>query len=378
MDILVLGYGNIGSIITSDLAIHMPSDNIAVCGRRIDKVEEVVENINKNNVIGIQVDANKYKDLVKTMKRFNVVVGALPGEIGYKSTRAAIDAHVDFVDVSYMPENPLTLGKEAAEAGITVVPDCGVAPGVSNLLVGHAVSELDKAKNIKIMVGGLPEKPIPPLGYTITWSTEGLLDEYARKAKIVKDGNLIEVEALTGLEDVEFPGIGMLEAFYTDGLRTLIDTMKNIDTMCEKTLRYKGHVSKIQLLKALGFLDEIPVEIGNAHFAPRELTAKLLEERLKKPEIPDLLAMKVEVIGIKNGDEISFIYHLLDRNRENTTAMARTTGYPTSILTQLVAQGFIQEKGVLPLEILGADEDIYNKILGELKKRQITIREDTK
>lgn len=378
MEILVLGYGNIGSIIASDLAIHMPSDDITIGGRRLDKVKEVVESINKSNVSGIQVDANRHNDLVKTMKRFNVVVGALPGEIGYQSTKGAIDAQVDFVDVSYMPENPLILDEDATKANVTVVPDCGVAPGISNLLVGHAASELDKVKNIKIMVGGLPEKPIPPLGYTITWSTEGLLDEYVRKAKIIKDGNLIEVEALTGLEDVEFLGVGKLEAFYTDGLRTLIDTMKNIHMMCEKTLRYKGHVSKIQLLKALGFLDEIPVEIKNTHFVPRELTAKLFEDRLKKPEIPDLLAMKVEVIGVKNGNEFGFTYHLLDRYRENTTAMARTTGYPTSILTQLIARGFIKEKGVFPLEKLGANENIYNKILAELKRRQITIREDTK
>lgn len=376
MKLLVLGYGNIGSIIASDLAFSMPSAHVVVGGRRLSKIEEVVKDIKRENVSGIQVDARKQDNLVKTLKRFDVAVGALPGEVGFQSIKAAIEAQVDFVDVSYMPENPLTLHKEAVRADVTVVPDCGVAPGVSNLLVGYAASKLEKVEDVQIMVGGLPEKPIPPLGYTITWSAEGLIDEYIRRAKIIEDGRLVEREALTGLEKIEFPGVGMLEAFYTDGLRTLLYTLEGVQSMWEKTLRYEGHVSKIRFLKELGFLDETPMDFGEFQLSPRKLTVKLFEDRLKRPEISDLLVMKVEVGGVKEDSRIRFIYSLLDRydEKQGVTAMARTTGYPASILAQMIAHNMIEEKGVLSLEKLGAKEKIFNHVIEELKRRHIAIK----
>ena len=377
MEILVLGYGNIGSIIASDLATSRPSAHIVIGGRRTSKIEEVVKGIKRENVSGIQVDARKHNSLVKIMKEFDLAIGALPGEVGFQSIKAAIDSGIDLVDVSYMPENPLILNKEAVKADVTIVPDCGVAPGLSNLLVGYAASKLDDVRDIQIFVGGLPEKPIPPLGYTITWSAEGLIDEYIRIAKVIEDGRLVEKEALTDVEKIEFPGVGSLEAFYTDGLRTLLYTMKGVQSMKEKTLRYEGHISKIKFLKALGFLGEDPIEVGKVNLAPRELTVKLFQDKLKKPEIPDLLAMKVKVCGIKENSETRFIYHLLDRYDETQgiTAMARTTGYPTSILTQMLAHNMIEEKGVLPLEKLGPKEKIFNYILRELKQRGIEINE---
>ncbi len=202
MEILVLGYGNIGSIIASDLATSMPSAHIVIGGRRTSKIEEVVKGIKRENVSGIQVDARKHNSLVKIMKEFDLAIGALPGEVGFQSIKAAIDSGIDLVDVSYMPENPLILNKEAVKADVTIVPDCGVAPGLSNLLVGYAASKLDDVRDIQIFVGGLPEKPIPPLGYTITWSAEGLIDEYIRIAKVIEDGQLVEKEALTDVEKI--------------------------------------------------------------------------------------------------------------------------------------------------------------------------------
>ncbi|MFB0514396.1 MAG: saccharopine dehydrogenase family protein, partial [Candidatus Bathyarchaeia archaeon] len=291
------------------------------------------------------------------------------------SVKAAIDAKVDMVDVSYMPENPLTLNQDAVKAGVTIVPDCGVAPGLSNLLVGRVISKLDQVENIYIMVGGLPEEPAPPLGYTITWSVEGLIDEYTRKARIVENGEVVEVEALTGLEEVEFAGVCKLEGFYTDGLRTLLHTVKGVNNMWEKTLRYPGHVEKIKLLKTLGFFDEHPIEVENVRLPPRKVTIKLLEKKLQRPEIKDILAMKVQVSGITEKSKKCYVYHLLDRydQKHEITAMARTTAYPASILAQLIAQKTIEEKGVIPLEKLGPQEKIFNKILAELDKRQVKI-----
>jgi lysine 6-dehydrogenase len=378
MKILVLGYGNIGSVLATDFAESMPSIEIVIAGRHRDKAEEAATVINRENVTGFQLDAHNYHALVDTMKEFDLVAGTLPGDVGYRSVKAAVDAKVNMVDVSYMPENPLTLNEDAIKAHVTIIPDCGVAPGLSNMLVGRAINKLDLVENIHVMVGGLPEEPVPPLGYIITWSIEGLIDEYTRRVKIVENGKVVEVEALTGLEEVEFPGVGKLEGFYTDGLRTLLHTVKGVKNMWEKTLRYPGHAAKIKLLKTLGFFDEHPIEVDKALLPPRKFTIKLLERKLRRPEIKDILAMKVEVSGIAKGSRESYVYHLLDRcdQGNGVTAMARTTAYPASILAQLIAQKAIEEKGVIPLEKLGIKEKIFNKILAELEKRQVKIVEN--
>ena len=274
-----------------------------------------------------------------------------------------------------MPEDPLTLNEDAVKAGVTIIPYCGAAPGLTNILVGHAVSKLDEVENVHIMVGGLPAEPVPPLGYIVTWSIEDLIADYVSPAKIVENGRIVEVDALSGLEEVEFPGVGKLEAFYTDGLTTLLYTIKPVKSMWEKTLRYPGHAEKIKLLRELGFFDEQPINIDDVNVSPRKVTAKLLEKKLRRPEIRDIFIMKVEVSGVKENSKICCVYQLLDRYKDGVTAMARTTGYPTSIIAQLVVQKVIKEKGVIPPEKLGAKEEIFEKILAELENRQVKIVE---
>jgi saccharopine dehydrogenase-like NADP-dependent oxidoreductase len=277
-----------------------------------------------------------------------------------------------------MPEDPMTLNDKAAEANVTIVPDCGLTPGISNILVGHAASKLDKAKTIHIMVGGLPEKPVPPLGYVITWSPENLIDEYMRKATIVERGERVEVEALSGLEEVEFSDVGRLEAFYTDGLRTLLHTMLGVHDMWEKTLRYPKHVDGIRLLKALGFFEEEEIDVEDVCVSPRKLTARLLQRELWKPEVKDIVAFNIEVSGIKNDKRISYVYHLLDHydGKGGITAMARTTAYPASIIAQLLLKKAIRDKGVVPPERIGMDDELFKLVLDELKKRGISIHEE--
>jgi lysine 6-dehydrogenase len=375
MRILVLGHGNIGSVVAADLAENMPTTEIGVAGISLSEARKAASAIQKENVHGTQLNAQNQRELVKALKKYDLVVGALPGDVGYKSVEAAIHAGVDMVDVSYMPENPLLLNGEAERAGVKIVPDCGVAPGISNLLIGNFIGRLDEVESIFIMVGGLPEKAIPPLDYTITWSTDGLIDEYTRRVSIVQNGKVVEVEALTGVEAVEFPGVGKLEGFYTDGLRTLLHTLKDVRTMWEKTLRYPGHAAKIRVLKALGFFDEYPRKVGNVSLAPRKLTAKLFEEKLRRPDVKDILALKVEVCGISAGEKIRHVCYLLDRydEKRGVTAMARTTAYPASILAQLIAKGEVKEEGVMPLEKLGRDEAVFRRVMDELEKRRIKV-----
>jgi saccharopine dehydrogenase-like NADP-dependent oxidoreductase len=378
MKVLILGCGNIGSVAAEDLAKSISSIQVVVADKNETRAKEVAERIGKGNVSWIQLDVTNHSKLANAVKDFNLVMGFLPGKLGYCLTKACIDAGKDLVDVSYMSENPLALTDNAIKANVTIAPDCGLAPGISNILVGHAAGKLDKVQTVHIMVGGLPEKPVPPLDYVITWSPENLIDEYMRKARIVKEGKIIEVEALSGLEEIEFPEFGKLEAFYTDGLRTLPQTITDAYDMWEKTLRYPGHAEKIKLLKTLGFFEEEQIDVDGVVVSPRKLTVKLFEQKLRKPEIKDIVALKVEVAGVKNGRQTRYVYHLLDHydEKRGITAMARTTAYSASIIAQLMLKKALKEKGVVPTEKIGKNNALFQLFLDELKKRGIRITEE--
>ncbi|MDH5441412.1 MAG: saccharopine dehydrogenase family protein [Candidatus Bathyarchaeota archaeon] len=375
MRILTMGCGHIGSVLTKDLAENMPLARIVISDSDLNRAEKAADSIEKEGVESIQLDASEYPRLVSTLKDFDLAVGLAPGRMGYQTVRACVEAGVDMVDLSFMPEDPLTLHREAQKADVTVIPDCGVAPGISNMLVGRAYSLLDEVEEAIILVGGIPEKPIGPLGYKVTWCVEDLLEEYTRESKIVKHGKVVEEEALNGLELVEFPGVGKLEAFYTDGVRTLHSTIKGVKNMWEKTLRYPGHAEKIKLLRDLGFFGQ--TKLHGINLSARELTIKLLEENLSLPEISDLLLMNVKVTGSKGESKVMYDYHILDRydSAGKVTAMARTTAYTASIVVQLLASNEIAEKGVIPPERLGMDERLFNKIITELSKRGIRVSE---
>jgi len=377
MKILVLGCGNIGSVAAKDFAENARSVKVVIADKESVKARDVAERIGLDNVSWMRLDASNTAQLVNVLKNFDLAMGFLPGKLGYGLAKACIKAERDLVDVSFMSENPLALNEEATRAGITIVPDCGLAPGISNILVGNALSRLDSVQDVHITVGGLPEKATPPLDYTITWSPESLIDEYSRRARIVRDHEEIEVEALSGLETVVFPEVGELEAFYTDGLRTLLSTVENARSVWEKTLRYQGHAEKIKLLKELGFFDEKPVEIDAFSLPPRRLTAKLLELKLRKPETEDIVLMKVEVCGFEENKRIRYVYRLLDRydQERGITAMARTTAFPASIVAQLTLKKLIVQKGVVPPEKLGMKKELFDKILTALEKQGIRIRE---
>ena len=377
MKALILGCGNIGSVATQDFAESMSSVEVFVADKNMVRAQEVAKRIGKDNVAGIQLNASNYSELVHTLETFDLVMGFLPGDLGYRLVKACVDARKDLVDVSYMPENPLTLNDEAARANATIIPSCGLAPGISNILVGHAIRKLDKTQTVHIMVGGLPATPVPPLDYTITFSAESVIDEYTRKARIIKDSKVIDVEALTGLEEVEFPGVGRLEAFYTDGLKTLLHTVKGVEDMWEKTLRYPGHAKKIELLKALGFFDEEPIDVNGVSLSPRRLSARLFGQKLLMPGVKDIVVMKVEVSGVRSGRHVSYTYHLSDQydERKGITAMARTTAYTASIIAQLILRKVIREKGVVPPERIGMSEEFFSTFLKELRKRGIKITE---
>jgi lysine 6-dehydrogenase len=358
----------------------LPSAEIVMSDVNKARAEGAASKIGRENVSWIQTDANNHSELVSTLEKLDLVVGALPGWMGYNACKAAITAKVNMVDVSYMPEDVMTLNKAALKAKVCIVPDCGMSPGIGSILAGRAVSKLDKVESLRMLNGGLPEKPVPPLGYVITWSVSDLIDMYSRKVNIVRDGKVVQVEAMTGLEEIKFPRVGKLEAFYTDGLRTMLYSIKGVKDMWEKSLRYPGHVEKIKLLKSLGFFDEKPVEVGNMQITPRDMAAKLLERKLKRPEISDIVVMLIEVVGLKNNRRIQYTYQMLDRcdKKHQVTSMARTTAYTTSMVAQLVAKEVIREKGVVPPEKLGMNNGVYRRLMNMMKKRQLIVKETKK
>jgi lysine 6-dehydrogenase len=380
LKIIVLGCGNIGSVVGKDLAESLPSTEIVMADINKDQAEKTVTKINRNNVSWIQIDASSYRKLTSTLKKFDLAVSALPGSMGFQSCKASIAAGVDMVDFSYMPEDAMTLNKQALKANVCVIPDCGMSPGLSNILVGHALSNLNRIKSIHIFTGGLPEKPVPPLGYVMTWSIHDLIEVYSRRVNLVKESKITQVEAMSGLKEITIPKVGRLEAFYTDGLRTLLHTVADAEEMWEKTLRYPGHIEKIKLLKEFGFFDEKPITIGNTTVTPRELTARLLEKKLKMPEIRDVAIVFIETFGAKDGREIKYIYRMLDHydEKHRVTAMARTTAYTASVITKLIASKTIKEKGIIPPEKLGMNNTLYKKFWNEMKKRGIKVEETMK
>jgi len=379
MRVLVVGCGRMGSAAAEDFARSLSNVDVVVADVDSSIAKQAAERIRRANVSWMRLDAGKASELVKALKDFDLALGFLPPALGFRLMEACIQAGKSLVDVSYMSENPLTLHDEALKAGITIIPHCGLAPGISNILVGRAVADFNVVERVHIFVGGLPDKPIPPVGYAITWSPESLIEEYTSKARIIEDGRIVEVEALSGLETVEFPGIGVLEAFYTDGLRTLLYTVEGVREMWEKTLRYPGHAEKMMLLRDLGFFSGEEIAVDGFRLQPRKFTAKILERRLYNPMVKDFVALKVEVCGYREGFKTRRIYTLVDfyDEKSGVTAMARTTGYTASIVAKLVLEGVIRLKGVVPPERLGMEEDVFRQIMAELSARGIRIVEET-
>jgi len=375
MKVIVLGSGKIGSIMARDFAGSVDGAQLTLSDISEERAKAAASSI--EGADWTLIDTSDQAKLTETLSGFDLVLGALPGDFGWVALKAAVEAGVDMLDVAFTPEDPMDLDGAAKEAGITIIPDCGVAPGLSNILVGYSAGRLDRVDEAQIMVGGIPEELVPPLDYTITWSAEGLIDEYVREVSIIKDGETVQVPALSGLEEIEFPGVGTLEAFYTDGLRSLAKTFPEVENMYEKTLRYPGHVEKVKLLRELGYFSDEALTVGGSEVSPRLVTARLLERSLWKPEIGDLLAMRIQVTGEKEGKETGYRHRVLDRYDHETdvSAMARTTAYTASIVAGMLAKGTFNVKGVIPPERLGMDTAFTETLISELKSRGVIVEE---
>ena len=277
------------------------------------------------------------------------------------------------VDISFFPEDALELDALAKEKNVTAIVDCGVAPGVSNLVLGRYNEEM-QIENFECYVGGLPKTRRKPFEYKAPFSPIDVIEEYTRPARYVENGYIVTKPALSDTELMEFDGVGTLESFNTDGLRSIIYTMKHIPNMKEKTLRYPGHVELIIAMQRSGFFDETPISINNTNISPRDFTSKILFKEWKlAEEEEEFTVMKVIVSGKKNGKSFTAEYSILDRydNQTKTSSMARTTGYTCTGAVNMFVDGLFKEKGVFPPELVGKNKDCFDYIINYLQKRNV-------
>ncbi len=367
--IIVLGAGMVGSAMAIDLA-----KNHSVTLSDIDQIalKKVKEKCIEINIIN--VDVTQKKELYKAILPFDIVVCAVPGYLGFKTLKYIIEAKKDVVDISFFPENALELNDLAKENNVTAIVDCGVAPGMGNIILGYH-NELMNITNFECLVGGLPKIKKWPFNYKAPFSPIDVIEEYTRTARYVENGKLISREALTDVELVEFNKVGTLESFNSDGLRSLIFTMPHIPNMKEKTLRYPGHVEYIKVLKETGFFDTEKIEINGTKISPIDLTNKILfkEWKLGNNE-EEITVMKITIKGSdEKGKKIEIIYNLHDEFdvKTQTSSMARTTGYTATAAVNLILEDLFNEKGVFPPELVGKHKLCYNYVLNYLEERNI-------
>jgi len=374
MKIVVLGAGLVGGPMALDLSKDERFDVTAV-----DVSEKVLAKLQSNDpqINTVRRDLSDPDEIGAVVAEFDLVINAVPGCMGYATVRAVIEAGKDIVDIAFFPEDPFTLSELAEEKGVTAIVDCGVAPGMSNLLVGYADHQLDETDTVLIYVGGLPEKRTWPFEYKAAFSPADVIEEYTRPARYVENGTLVVRPALTDPEILDFPHVGSIEAFNTDGLRTLITTI-DAPNKKEKTLRYIGHIEHMAVLRDAGFFNKEEIEVNGTRLRPLDLTSRLLFRswKLEDGEV-DLTVMRIIIEGKKDGERIRYTYELFDRHDEITGvhSMARTTGYTATVVARMLAEGLFTEKGLIVPEYIGKKEACVDFVLHGLAERGITYEE---
>ncbi|RAV99088.1 saccharopine dehydrogenase family protein [Pseudochryseolinea flava] len=371
--IVVLGAGLVGKAIAIDLAKKHDVTSV-------DVNNEAVSSLKPHHVNTIKGDFSDKLWLTNLVRDFDLVVGAVPGFLGFQMVKNVIEAGKNIVDISFFPEDSFLLDDIAKQNNVTVVTDCGVAPGMSNLILGYHHPRM-KIDTYECLVGGLPVVREWPYEYKAVFSPIDVIEEYIRPARYVQNGAVVVKEALSDPELIHFEGIGTLESWNSDGLRSLIKTIPGVPNMIEKTLRYPGCIEYLRVLRESGFFSYDEVEVKGVKIRPIDVTAKLLFPKWKlKPGEQEFTVMRVRVIGEENGKQKTYEYNVLDRTdlNTNTLSMARTTGYTCTAAVELVLNGSYSRKGISPPEFVGEDEKCFKFILQYLKERGViyTITEN--
>ncbi len=367
--IIVLGAGLVGHVMAKDLA-----KDFDVTAADIN--EEALKSLEAHGVKTLKADLSDRAKLISTLQPFDLVVGSVPGFMGLKNAQTVIEAGKNMVDISFFPEDPFQLDEAAKKKGVTIVTDCGVAPGMGNIILGFHNKRM-KINNYECLVGGLPAVREWPYEYKAVFSPIDVIEEYIRPARYVQNHTMITKEALSDTELIHFDGVGTLESWNSDGLRSLIKTMPNIPNMIEKTLRYPGCVEYLKVLRETGFFSHEEIEVKGVKIKPVDVTAKLLFPKWKlKPGEEEFTVMRIRMEGTEDNKSKNYEYNLLDRTERSTgtLSMARTTGYTCTAVAHLVLNGQFNRKGICPPEYVGESEADFDFVVKYLADRGVIYK----
>ncbi len=378
MKILVLGAGRMGHGAVYDLIHNSPEvESVTVADFDLKKADKVAKLVGTERVTAHHIDVSNYSDVVELIKNHDSAISCVNYWYNVELSRAAIETKTNFCDLggnNYIVDEQLALDEKAKEAGINIIPDCGLAPGMVSVLAMHGAKHFDEVEEIHIRVGGLPQQPKTLLQYQLVFSVEGLINEYIEVARVIRDGKITEVESMTEIESLEFEGFPPLEAFQTSGgTSTLPDTfLGKIKELDYKTIRYAGHCEKFKTMIDLGLCSSEEIMIDYVKISPRKILGNLLTTYLPADE-PDYVLVRLEFVGKKDGATKKLRFDIVDRQDEATglSAMMRTTAFPASIIAQMMARGEVLTRGATPQE-KAIDSD---KFVAELTRRNIRVKE---
>jgi len=368
-NVIVLGAGMVGSAMAIDMAKY---HDVTLTDLSRDVLEKVKRKC--GDLTTQQLDATNKKELQAIITKYDLVINAVPGFLGFETLKSIIEADMNVIDIAFFPENSLELDALAKEHNVTAIVDCGVAPGMDNVILGY-YNEILKLTDFECLVGGLPKIKKWPFCYKAPFSPIDVIEEYTRPARYVENSKEIIREPLTDCEFVEFDKVGTLESFNSDGLRSIIYTMPHIPNMKEKTLRYPGHVEYVRVLKESGFFGTERIEVNGSMVSPLDFTSKILFNEWKLGEAEEeITVLRVTLRGENSKGQIEeVVYSMHDEyNRDtNTSSMARTTGYTATAAANMFLDGLFEEKGIFPPELLGKHKNCFDYFLKYLEERNI-------
>jgi lysine 6-dehydrogenase len=368
-NIVILGAGQVGRTIAIDLC----SDYTVTS---VDQNKANLELLKKNHPVQtITANLGKKSNIEKVIRNADLVIGAVPGFMGFEMAKTVIGSGKNIVDISFFEEDIFLLDDLAKKNKVTAVMDCGVAPGMDNIILGYHNQRM-KVDLFECLVGGLPAARIWPYEYKAPFSPIDVIAEYTRPARFVKDGVIATRPALSDPELIDFPGVGTLEAFNTDGLRSLLKTMK-IPDMIERTLRYPGHIALMKVFRESGFFSEDEIDVNGKKIRPIDLASKLLFSKWKlEPGEAEFTLMRVTVTGREKNKAKGYVYEVLDRNdsQSGLSSMSRTTGFTCAAAARLVIEGDYKRIGISPPEFLGEDENCFRYVMQYLKERNVIYK----
>lgn len=378
MKVVVLGTGMVGTAIVHELSRNMSANIEEVLA--VDAVETSLDRclhaVQHPKVSGKVASVGERDELVGVLKEADVAIACLPHSLSLSAIEAAIEAKCHLVDlVGSKYEEKMALHEQAKEAGVTIVPGCGVAPGMVSFLAARGVELLDEADEAVMLCGGLPKHPLPPLWYQIVFRLESVMGLYTRKPLAAENGKVVELEPFSGKEIIEFSNpVGECEAIYSDAHSVAYTLKDKVKRVYEKTLRYKGHFEKMNVLNELGFLADEAVEVGGQLVSPKQLTMAVLEPKLKGESHEDVTVLRATAEGIKDNKKTKLTWEMIDMydDARNITSMAKTTGFPAIIMTEFLTEGRIDQLGIVaPEEIVIGD--LFDPFMNELQDRGIHI-----